>query len=53
MRNYIPDRGNVVWIDMHPQAGHEQARRRPVERILKKAPADLKAYDVIPVLTSK
>ena len=29
MRNYIPDRGDVVWIDMHPQAGHEQAGRRP------------------------
>lgn len=29
MRNYIPDRGDVVWIDMHPQADHEQAGRRP------------------------
>ena len=29
MRNYIPDRGDVVWIDLHPQAGHEQAGRRP------------------------
>ena len=26
---YIPHRGDVVWIDMHPQAGHEQAGRRP------------------------
>lgn len=25
---FVPDRGNVVWIDFHPQAGHEQARRR-------------------------
>jgi len=29
MSNYIPERGDVVWIDMHPQAGHEQAGRRP------------------------
>jgi len=29
MSNYIPYRGDVVWIDMHPQAGHEQAGRRP------------------------
>ncbi len=29
MRNSIPERGDVVWIDMHPQAGHEQAGRRP------------------------
>jgi mRNA interferase MazF len=29
MDNYIPERGDVVWIDMNPQAGHEQAGRRP------------------------
>ena len=27
--SYIPDRGDVVWIDLEPQAGHEQAGRRP------------------------
>jgi len=26
---YVPDRGDVVWITLHPQAGHEQAGRRP------------------------
>jgi len=26
---YVPDRGDVVWIKMTPQAGHEQAGRRP------------------------
>lgn len=25
----VPDRGDVVWISMSPQAGHEQAGRRP------------------------
>ena len=24
-----PDRGDIVWIDLDPQAGHEQAGRRP------------------------
>jgi mRNA interferase MazF len=24
-----PDRGDVVWISFDPQAGHEQAGRRP------------------------
>ena len=24
-----PDRGDVVWITLDPQAGHEQAGRRP------------------------
>jgi mRNA interferase MazF len=26
---YVPDRGDVVWITFSPQAGHEQAGRRP------------------------
>ncbi len=26
---YIPERGDVVWLDFQPQAGHEQAGRRP------------------------
>jgi len=26
---YIPDRGDIVWITLNPQAGHEQAGRRP------------------------
>ena len=28
-RRYVPDRGNAVWILLNPQAGHEQAGRRP------------------------
>ncbi len=28
-KKYIPDRGDIVWIDMNPQSGHEQAGRRP------------------------
>ena len=24
-----PDRGDLVWLDFHPQSGHEQAGRRP------------------------
>ena len=26
---HLPDRGDVVWITLSPQAGHEQAGRRP------------------------
>jgi mRNA interferase MazF len=26
---YAPDRGDVIWITFNPQAGHEQAGRRP------------------------
>jgi mRNA interferase MazF len=26
---YVPQRGDAVWITLDPQAGHEQAGRRP------------------------
>jgi mRNA interferase MazF len=26
---YIPERGDLVWLTFNPQAGHEQAGRRP------------------------
>lgn len=26
---YVPDRGDAVWINFNPQAGHEQSGRRP------------------------
>ena len=26
---YVPRRGDIVWIDLIPQAGHEQSGRRP------------------------
>ena len=28
-RDYIPDAGDIVWMDFDPQAGHEQAGHRP------------------------
>jgi mRNA interferase MazF len=27
--NYIPKRGDVVWLNFEPQTGHEQSGRRP------------------------
>ena len=29
MTSYIPDRGHIIWLISTPQAGHEQAGRRP------------------------
>lgn len=26
---YVPERGDAIWIDFNPQAGHEQGGRRP------------------------
>ena len=28
-RAYVPDAGEVVWLEFDPQAGHEQAGHRP------------------------
>ena len=28
-RTYVPRCGDVVWLTLNPQAGHEQAGRRP------------------------
>lgn len=27
--NYIPERGDIVWLNFTPQAGHEQKGKRP------------------------
>jgi mRNA interferase MazF len=29
VKQFIPDRGDTVWLQFTPQAGHEQAGRRP------------------------
>lgn len=26
---YVPERGDAIWLEFNPQAGHEQAGRRP------------------------
>jgi mRNA interferase MazF len=26
---YVPDRGDLVWVDLNPTKGHEQANLRP------------------------
>ncbi|MDO8280669.1 MAG: type II toxin-antitoxin system PemK/MazF family toxin, partial [Burkholderiaceae bacterium] len=28
-RSYVPDSGDIVWLEFDPQAGHEQAGHRP------------------------
>ena len=29
MINYVPDQGDLVWLEFDPQSGHEQKGRRP------------------------
>ena len=35
--SYVPERGDVLWITLTPQAGHEQAGRRPAVVLSPKA----------------
>ena len=28
-KKYFPDRGDAVWLNFSPKAGHEQSGRRP------------------------
>ena len=30
MARYVPEAGDIVWLNFTPQAGHEQAGHRPV-----------------------
>jgi len=34
---YVPERGDLVWLTFTPQAGHEQAGRRPAVVLSPKA----------------
>ena len=37
VNRYVPDRGDVGWMDFSPQAGREQAGRRPALVLSSKA----------------
>jgi len=52
-RHYIPDAGDVVWLDFDPQAGREQARRRPSLVLTDRAYNHASGLAVVCPLTSK
>jgi mRNA interferase MazF len=29
VKRYVPERGDIVWLQFDPQSGHEQAGKRP------------------------
>ena len=37
MAIYVPDEGNIVWLNFTPQSGHEQSGRRPAVVLSPKA----------------
>ena len=42
MAEYVPDQGDLVWLEFDPQSGHEQKGRRPA-LVLSPASYNLKA----------
>ncbi|MBP7096921.1 MAG: type II toxin-antitoxin system PemK/MazF family toxin, partial [Spirochaetia bacterium] len=37
VEGYVPEQGDLVWLDFNPQAGHEQRGRRPAVVLSKQA----------------
>uniref|UniRef100_A0A7C3IH62 Endoribonuclease MazF n=1 Tax=Gracilinema caldarium TaxID=215591 RepID=A0A7C3IH62_9SPIR len=52
-KTYIPERGDIVWLDFDPQAGHEQKGRRPALVISQKAYNKKVGLGIFCLITSK
>ncbi len=50
---YVPDAGDIVWLDFDPQAGREQAKRRPALVLTDQNYNRLSGLAVVCPLTSK
>lgn len=53
MKSYIPTPGDIVWLEFTPQAGHEQAGRRPAMVLSKKAYNQKTGLGIFCPITSK
>jgi mRNA interferase MazF len=49
----IPDRGDLVWVDFDPQAGREQAGRRPALVLSPRAYHECAPFAIVCPITSK
>ena len=50
---YVPDAGDIVWLDFDPQAGREQGRRRPALVLTDRSYNGTSGLVVVCPLTSK
>ena len=50
---YIPDRGDIIWLEFDPQKGHEQKGRRPGIVLSKKEYNQKTNLAIICPITSK
>jgi mRNA interferase MazF len=50
---YVPEAGDIAWLDFHPQAGREQNKRRPALVLTDQAYNRASGLIVVCPLTSK
>ncbi len=53
VRRYVPEAGDIAWLDFDPQAGREQARRRPALVLTDRAYNRTSGLVLVCPLTSK
>ena len=53
VKQYVPDVGDIAWLDFDPQAGREQGRRRPALVLTDLAYNRASGLAVVCPLTSK
>jgi len=51
--DYVPERGDVIWIDFNPQLGHEQRGRRPALVVSHRAYNEKVGLGIFCPITSK
>jgi mRNA interferase MazF len=52
-REYVPDSGDLIWLDFTPQAGREQAGRRPAVVLSPRAYNEKTSLAVVCPVTSR
>jgi mRNA interferase MazF len=50
---FIPDKGDIIWLDFNPQAGHEQSGKRPALVISPKNYNKITSLCILFPITSK
>lgn len=50
---YLPNRGDVIWINLDPRVGHEQSGRRPAIVLSDRLMAESVGLAIVAPITSK
>lgn len=53
VRGYVPDTGDLIWLDFNPQVGREQAGRRPAIVLSPRAYNDKASLALVCPITSR